>query len=313
MSDAKTQAAAPAGLAASGLSALRMAANWIIAGVSLAVVGGFVYWTVSVGARDPHEVPIIRAMEGPSRVAPNDPGGRKASHQGLAVNAVQSEGGVEAPPREVVLAPEPASLRDEDKPLGEARLAEQGDAQDGDETAAEGGETELAALEEGADLPEAELDAIEIVDQVAEAAAVSQTAYSDPSLQPRRNIRGTAFSPSVSLRPKGRPRGLETEVANVERTSSPPQPAQSRVSPGARLIQLGAYDSADIAQSEWNKLLERHADLLEDKTKLVVEAESGGRRFFRLRAAGFDTLDESRSLCSALLARGTPCIPVTAR
>ena len=35
---------------------------------------------------------IVRAMEGPSRVQPDDPGGQTASHQGLAVNAVQSDG-----------------------------------------------------------------------------------------------------------------------------------------------------------------------------------------------------------------------------
>ena len=61
------------------------------------------------------------------------------------------------------------------------------------------------------------------------------------------------------------------------------------------------------------KLLEKHGDLLEGKDRLVIEAESGGRKFYRLRAAGFNSLDESRALCSALLARGTPCIPVTAR
>ena len=93
MSEVETEIQPVAGsVASSGLSALRMVANWVIAGVSLVVIGGFVYWTVNLGTRDPREVPIIRAMEGPSRVAPEDPGGRKARHQGLAVNAVQSDG-----------------------------------------------------------------------------------------------------------------------------------------------------------------------------------------------------------------------------
>ncbi len=68
--------------------------NWAGAIASIALVVGLVYWVFQLGTRNPNEIPIIRAMEGPARTQPDNPGGIQANHQGLAVNAVQSEGGV---------------------------------------------------------------------------------------------------------------------------------------------------------------------------------------------------------------------------
>jgi hypothetical protein len=304
--DSAKKNAAPAG----GVGLVKTALNWGVAALSLAVIAGFVYWTVNLGTRDPHDVPIVRAMEGPSRVAPDDPGGKQASHQGLAVNSVQSEGGVADPSNTVVLAPEPASLSDDDQPVTQATQVAQVAAQPAQTDPVVDPEPEVAQTEE-------DLDAIEIADQVAEQLAQQQLANIDPATIPRDNIRGTDYSPNASLRPKGRPTGLSTEITAVQTTASTGATqdvaAVDSVPLGTRLIQLGAYDSADLAKSEWAKLLGKHSHLLEDKKRLVVSAQSGGRKFYRLRAAGFNSLDESRALCSALLAVGTPCIPVTAR
>jgi hypothetical protein len=303
--DSVEKTAAPAG----GLSVVKTAINWGVAALSLTVIAGFVYWTVNLGTRDPHDVPIVRAMEGPSRVAPDDPGGKQASHQGLAVNSVQSEGGVADPSNTVVLAPEPAQLAENDQPITTATQVTQA-AAPATQNSVVDPEPQVAQSEE-------ELDAIEIADQVAERLAQQQLANVDPATIPRDNIRGTEFSPNASLRPQARPTGLSTQITAVQSTSSTTATQEvaaiDSVPLGTRLIQLGAYDSADLAKSEWAKLLSKHSHLLEDKKRLVVSAQSGGRKFYRLRAAGFNSLDESRALCSALLAVGTPCIPVTAR
>lgn len=307
------------GVAISGLSVVRLTVQWVIAAASLVVIGGFIYWTVTLGTRDPHEVPIILAMEGPSRVAPEDPGGATASHQGLAVNTVQAQGAVESPAREVVLAPDPAQPTEDDLPLGQAQAA-----------SVKAAETPQAPPEKPTrvtptmasivdpleeEKSEADLDALEIADSVAQAVAQRSLAETDPALIPAANIRGTKQSPKTSKRPKGRPDTLRAQVVNVERTAAVASASveTDTVPIGTRLIQLGAYDKAELARSQWDSLMERHSDLLEGKKRLVIEAQSGGRKFYRLRAAGFNSLDESRSMCSALLARGTPCIPVTAR
>ena len=297
---------------AGGVGVLRMALNWIIAALSLAAVGGFVFWAMSIGTRDPNDVPIIRAMEGPARVLPDDPGGAQASHQGLAVNAVQAEGGVEAPANRVVLAPAAAELAEEDKAgAGVVPVARPNRV---------AGQPTGEPVRQGAAEPMTRVDivAAAIMEDIAAAEKTSETtAEQEPASDNlvQSVIAGTNYSPAQSLRPASRPSDLSLEIAAIEPTAAtdPADDAVDSVPIGTRLVQLGAYDSAALALSEWAKLYARHGDLLEGKKRLVQQAESGGRKFYRLRAVGFNSLDESRTLCSALLARGTPCIPVTAR
>ena len=79
---------------------------------------------------------------------------------------------------------------------------------------------------------------------------------------------------------------------------------------GTPLVQLGAFDSAEIAQSEWARLTGRFADFMAGKTMVVQEASLGGRTFYRLRAMGFVDLSDARRLCTALLAEGADCVPL---
>lgn len=302
-----TETTSAAGFGAA--SAVRILLSWAIAGASLAVVAGFIWWMVSIGTRDPLEVPIIQAMEGPARVQPDDPGGERTSHQGLAVNAVQASGGVEEPPRRVVLAPPPEELSEDDLTLGEARRRAEAERAPVEAVAEADPEPEAARSDE-------ELDAIEIADRVAEAEAGRETARSDPDLRPNPVQNASPQAPDRSLRPRPRPAILPTEIAYVQPTAARLAATVTEgpgVPVGTRLIQLGAYDDPKLAESEWSRLLARHADLLEDKRPLIVKTQNDTRTFYRLRAAGFETAEESRALCSALLARGTACLAVTAR
>jgi hypothetical protein len=91
-------------------------------------------------------------------------------------------------------------------------------------------------------------------------------------------------------------------------------PQVASIAPGSRLVQLGAFDSAATADAAWDKLIRgAFAPLMEDKARVVQEARSGGRTFYRLRAAGFTDLDDSRRFCAALQGGGVDCIPVVAR
>ena len=83
---------------------------------SLALVVGVGVWGYKLAARDVNGVPVVRALEGPMRVAPTDPGGEIAAHMGLAVNAIAAEGAAEPPPERLVLAPRPVDLNEEDVP-----------------------------------------------------------------------------------------------------------------------------------------------------------------------------------------------------
>nr|MDJ0820720.1 SPOR domain-containing protein [Paracoccaceae bacterium] len=89
--------------------------------ISLALLVGVGVWGYKLLVRDVSGIPVVQAMEGPMRVAPEDPGGRLADHQGLAVNRVVGAGGTEPPAERLVLAPRPAGLASEDVALGTIR------------------------------------------------------------------------------------------------------------------------------------------------------------------------------------------------
>ena len=283
------------------LGAARLAINWIGAIASVALVIGLVYWVFNLGTRDPNDIPIIRAMEGPARTQPENPGGTQANHQGLAVNSVQSEGSTEKPAETVVLAPEQQSLTSED--LAQSELA--------------------AAKPELRPEPTPEAEPIPESTDVAKIEKPTLT-IQDPSLivesivveNESTVISSSEYAPLQSPVPQSRPSNLSARIEAAAQVKEPEVTDPENVSSvpvGTRLVQLGAYDSETIAAIEWDKLIGKHGDLLTGKKRLIQSAESGGRTFFRLRAMGFDGVEDSRNLCSALLARGTPCIPVSAR
>src|SRR3954469_4725433 len=80
------------------------------AAVFLGLIALLGLWSYRLGTRDAAEVPIIKAMDGPARVQPDDPGGLQAAHQGLEVNEVLA--GKPAPtPKEIPPAqPAPQAL-----------------------------------------------------------------------------------------------------------------------------------------------------------------------------------------------------------
>ncbi|MBK5932791.1 sporulation related protein [Rhodovulum imhoffii] len=90
--------------------------NWAGGATSIVLAVGVTVWGYQLVKRDVTGVPVIQALEGPARVAPDDPGGEMAPHQGLAVNRVVAEGQAAPPADQLALAPAPAALTDEDMP-----------------------------------------------------------------------------------------------------------------------------------------------------------------------------------------------------
>lgn len=82
--------------------------------MSVALVIGIGVWGYRLLVRDVTGVPIVRALDGPMRTQAEDPGGLKTAHQGLAVNKVQADGGVEGIADRLVLAPVNAGIDQQD-------------------------------------------------------------------------------------------------------------------------------------------------------------------------------------------------------
>jgi len=265
------------------------------------------------------------------RVAPDNPGGQIARHEGLAVNNIAGTGTSAPPPDQIVLAPRPLDITDEDVPAADLAVASD-DQNDREEVALAALRQEVEAEDPAPVLndianaddpikaladqiaadaqPFTEVDPApdtDVFDDAAEEQEVSSTAQIIPASVP-----GVARS----LRPAKRPVNLK-EISLSATSPVVPSGVSERspddIPTGTRLVQFGAYDSPEIAREQWGKLQARFGEYLDDKERVIEEASSGGRTFYRLRAHGFSDLSDSRRFCAAIVAEGADCIPVVSR
>ncbi len=314
------------GPASQGGGRFQNVVNWAGALTSVALIAGLAVWGYKLTMRDVTGVPVVRALEGPMRVAPDNPGGQQAEHQGLAVNRVASDGGAEAPADRLVLAPRPVELSDEDQPLSELRplareTTELTPSVEADEPAPlEETETVVAArLSQEITAPDPVAAALAMADQITD--GVEPLAPLEPAeaTATPKIIPASVPGLSRSLRPQPRPEGdlaAKAALAAVAAAHTAPKPAEvepASVAAGTNLVQLGAFDSPEVARAEWQRLSGRFASFMEGKQRMVQAAESGGRTFYRLRATGFGDIADARRFCAALTAEDALCIPVVAR
>lgn len=285
--------------------------NWAGAVTSVVLILGVGVWGYKLLVRDVSGVPVVAAVDGPMRVQPKDPGGREAQHQGLAVNEVAALGTAAPPPDQLTLAPAPMDIEADDA-VGVMLPV----------SAPAPVEPEQQPLAVSAEAPDLEVDNVQNVAATPNAPAtqaaleelVAAIGASTPAL--------SAPTPAVvkggmktSLRPKLRP---SVVPASAPATLPDSVVAGAEIDPsaipaGTRLVQLGAFDSPDVARAEWRKLAKQFDGYLATKKRVVQRAESGGKVFYRLRAVGFDDLADARRFCTALVSENAACIPVVTR
>lgn len=73
------------------------------------------------------------------------------------------------------------------------------------------------------------------------------------------------------------------------------------------VVQLGAYDRADLLEANWHHIAQRNAKLLGDYEAVRSEVTIGDRRFHRLAITGFASRSAASDLCGALQAKGRDC------
>ncbi|SFR04304.1 SPOR domain-containing protein [Poseidonocella sedimentorum] len=271
--------------------------NLIGAAVSLALIAGLGVWGYRLVVRDVSGVPVVRAIEGPIRVQPENPGGVAAEHQGLAVNNVAAEGIAERPADSLVLAPEPLDLSAED--LAAFAPAKRDADQNADPAGA--GASEPADPEEAAILALADQIAAQVAAQSAGQSGGQSALASPPASGLARSLIPLRRPAALSA---GRPAGAAAAVRDISQSSLPA---------GTTLVQLGAFPDEAEAKAAWAAISRRFEELMFDKARVVVEAESVGRTLYRLRAEGFAQMSDARQFCAALMAEGADCIPVTLR
>lgn len=302
-------------------NSLVMMTNVAGAVVSLALMAGIGVWGYKLMVRDVSGIPVVRAAEGEMRVRPDDPGGQLARHQGLAVNAVAAEGSAAGPVDQVILAPRDTDLAEEDQPItAETVTPVEQPAPLAPAAESIGGAKRIPARVENTVAENLQAGAIDAVvaeltagvtplgahdDEETTASETAPVQTEDEVASPvAKTVKRPQLRPQTAARLQPAAFVSETPTAEVDAAAIPS---------GTRLAQLGAFDSADVARSEWARLEDRFGEYMQNKSRVVQRAESGGRTFYRLRAMGFVDIADARRFCSAFKAEGVDCIPVAAK
>ena len=296
-------------------------------------------WGYGAAVRSAHGVPVIAASKEPKRIQPANPGGEVVDHQGLAVNEIAAIGVAAPPPDRLTLAPAEATLTDEDvagltplnAPEPDATTAMAAAAI----TPAPGLVAEVVAaaapvlqpvltpdaslanpatpvLPGDAAAPASDAVAAALAEALSNDAVVEDIALA-PDAAPDATL--TLSTSAAPNRPRARPATALPSELGVDAPATLPvtEIDPATLTAGTRLAQLGAFDSPEEARDEWQRMANAYADLMVGKAMVIQTAESGGRSFFRLRAAGFEGEDASRDFCTEIVERNGTCIPVVHR
>ncbi|MDP0925830.1 SPOR domain-containing protein [Paracoccus onubensis] len=138
-----------------------------------------------------------------------------------------------------------------------------------------------------------------------------------PAPRPRRTSAAeTAPATTQTAAAEAAPAPAPAPAARPAAASAPApeaQPATAVASAGGPVVQLGAFDSNAIAESEWNRLSGKFGSLFSGKGQVIQEHASNGRTYWRLRVAGFSDTSDARNFCAEMKAGGTDCIALAAQ
>lgn len=255
-------------------------------------------WTWNMMQRDVSGVPVVRALEGPMRVAPETPGGQQAAFQGLAINELAGAG-TSSQADEIVLAPPPVGLGGLSAPQPNVATLPDIDQAPVPAGPALGFNTPNRLAVAKSPRPRGrDASGVQMAAAAPQAPAAQMPALSTSNDASAADSLAESIAQSVALDLAG-PRGIDVDPASI--------------GPGTRLVQLGAYDNATEARSAWDALSRRFSPLLNDRGRVIEAAHSGGSVFYRLRAHGFSDERDARRFCAALVAEQIDCIPVLVR
>jgi hypothetical protein len=310
---------------------LATALNWAGAFLSVVLIAGLATWGWKLWVRDVSGVPVVRALEGPMRITPEDPGGLASEYQGLSVNRIAEERIEEDMADRVVLAPQPSVLNEEEdlamadlRPLIEpapeaapfpaAEAVEVAPAPEFPVTEeSEGEAVSMVASEALAVEAEAPVAAAEPERSGTDLAVALALGLAEEDADAQQAVVTVAVAPGVPVvtpRPAIRPENLQAVSYRPAVAGGTSEIDPASIPAGTRLVQLGAYGSPEIARAEWDRAIAQFGNYMAGKEPVIQEAQTGGRTFWRLRAMGFEDLADARRFCSVLVSDGANCIPV---
>ena len=131
-----------------------------------------------------------------------------------------------------------------------------------------------------------------------------EVAAAPPPPPPPPTITVTPIAPVAPVaKPAMMARSPATARPSVRKVS-----ATASATPASRwVVQLAAYDRADLLEANWQRLRRSNAELLGDYEAVRSEVTIGSRRYYRLALAGFDGRADAVELCEDLRAKRRAC------
>lgn len=286
-----------------------------VSSAALAIGAGV--WAWQIAMRDISGVPVIRAIEGPMRIAPEDPGGRIASYTGLAVNTVIADlpgDGLTTTADGLKRAPGPVALATEDAP-GLGLVAPLTDTL----ATAEPDPMLAPPIAPAAQAPAIAPEVSEAVQPLAPVGALAVMRSVPAPPRPAGLGRSAAPARSAQAPAPGGADPVAAALASAMAALAPLASAPVRelssadLAPGSRLAQLGTFTDAAAARAAWDNLASRAGSLMAGKARVIEVARMAGQPVYRLRAQGFETEDAVRRFCAAIGSAAQDCVPVTHR
>lgn len=146
--------------------------------------------------------------------------------------------------------------------------------------------------------------------RVAQAAtAPKPVAKPTPVAKPKPAAPRFVSNPVVQKVPAAKPEAKKTP-ARVAKKTTQRRMAVATGTAATHLVQLGSYDSRDVAKSKWNEL-QRKFPQLKGHDVVITKAEVKGKTFFRVAAAGFGK-STAAQMCRTVKSSGRGCFAYAA-
>jgi hypothetical protein len=309
---------------------------YLIIGVIVAVLGvagsAWYFYNRNLDRVPVGPPPLITAEVGPTKIAPEQPGGAVVPNQDKMVYArIAGERYPEqAPGQEELLSkpeepkrlppkPAPVVAAADPQPAGprglsQAELAAQVRTQAPVEITSEKAAKGLANANDAAPPPPTRgagtleapkgMTAVRPTGEAAAILGVQDNGQAIPATagQAAQNVQAQPAPPVHLSAPKPAPAPAPAPIA-----AKPAAPAPA--AGGNGVVQLGALPDEDMVDREWDRLVKKHADLLGGLKKSVVEVDVPGKgTLYRLRVSGLKDAKAANELCTKLKARNQPCL-----
>ncbi|WP_298746430.1 SPOR domain-containing protein [uncultured Brevundimonas sp.] len=122
----------------------------------------------------------------------------------------------------------------------------------------------------------------------------------------------TFVPPPEAVQPRPAPAPVETAPAPTPAPTPAPPVKKAEPAPaatgGTAGVQIGAFSTPNLAESEYNRIVGRYPQLTEGASRRVQEVTaSNGSTVYRTTVTGLSR-DQARALCGAIRASGGDCI-----